>query len=71
MISLADSCYIGFDYHSTVVQVCVLDGEGNELGNSLVKNSLIEIFEFIDGVAGGRLIRGAAVEACCGASSFA
>ena len=71
MISLADSCYIGFDYHSTVVQVCVLDGEGNELGNSLVKNSLIEIFEFIDGVADGRLIRGAAVEACCGASSFA
>ena len=71
MNSLADwVVYVGFDYHASFVQVCVLDSAGTILGNERVANDVRSIEAFVDNVRDGRLIRGAAVETCCGASNL-
>ena len=72
MLSVSDwVCFVGFDYHDCFVQVCVLDESGNVLGNRRVNNRLSEIVDYVDGIRDGRLIKGAAVESCCGSSRFA
>lgn len=72
MISLADwYCFVGFDYHNCHVQVCVLDAAGDVLGNQRIANDVGKIREYVDNLRDGRIIRGAAVETCCGASHFA
>jgi transposase len=60
--------FVGLDYHSKSVQVCVVDGEGTELVNRKCGNSVAEIGA---AVGAGRVIRRAAVESCCGASDLA
>lgn len=64
-------CYVGFDYHNCHIQVCVLDSNGTTLGNQRVANDVGAVIEYVDNVRDGRLIKGAAVETCCGASNFA
>lgn len=72
MISVADwVCFLGFDYHDCFVQVCVIDQDGNVLGNRRIDNRISEIVNYVDDVRGGRLVKGAAVESCCGSSRFA
>ena len=71
MVSIADwKCFVGFDYHDCFVQVCILDAFGNELGNRRISNDLNSILEYVDNIRDGRIIGGAAAEACCGASCF-
>ena len=72
MASIADwCCFVGFDYHDCFVQVCILDEAGEVLGNQRVANDMSSILEYVDNTRDGRIIRGAAVETCCGASHFA
>lgn len=72
MVSLADwRCFVGFDYHDCFVQVCVMDASGTVLGNRRIANSLVDVVDYVDNVREGRLIEGAAIESCCGASQFA
>jgi transposase len=63
--------YVGLDYHDSVIQVCVLDGEGQILGSRGVENSVGAILEFVGQVTEGLLVWGAAIEACCGAATLA
>ncbi len=71
MFSVADwKCFVGFDYHDCFVQVCVLDAAGEVLGNRRLANDVSRILEYVDEVREGRVIAGAAVETCCGASCF-
>ena len=72
MTSVAQrKAFVGIDYHDSVVQVCVLDAEGEVLGNAGLDNEVGAILEFVDKVAEGRLVWGAAIEACCGAANLA
>lgn len=63
--------FVGLDYHQCWVQVCVLDGEGKMLGNRRVENDVARILEFVEQVSEGRIVGGAAIESCCGASNLA
>ena len=60
--------FVGLDYHSKSVQVCVVDGEGTVLVNRKCGNSVAEIGA---AVGAGREVRRAAVESCCGAADLA
>jgi len=62
---------VGLDYHDLVIQVCVLDDQGNMLGNRSVPNNADAVYEFVDRAAEGRLIRAVAIESCCGAANLA
>ena len=60
--------YVGLDYHSKSVQVCVMDASGRVLVNRSCGNSVLEI----GGVIGaGRTVVRAAIESCCGAPDLA
>ena len=63
--------FVGIDYHDCSVQVCVLDTAGRVLGNRSLPNDVNVVFEYVDTVAEGRVVREASVEACCGTSNFA
>ena len=63
--------FLGLDYHSTSIQVCVLDPQGNVLGNRSIPNDVTSLVEFVDKVAPGRVVRRGALEACCGAANLA
>lgn len=63
--------FVGLDYHDSVIQVCVLDRDGEVLGNDRVSNQLGAIVEFVDRVLDGRLVGGVAIESCCGAANLA
>ncbi len=41
------------------------------LGNQRVVNSVTAIIEYVDNIRDGRVIKGAAIETCCGASNLA
>src|SRR5688572_29596937 len=72
MMSITElSAFVGFDYHDSFVQVCVLDGSGRVLGNRRVVNNVTAIFDFVENSRDGRVILGAAIETCCGASNLA
>lgn len=72
MFSVADwKCFVGFDYHDCFVQVCVLDSAGEVLGNQRLPNDVSRLREYVEDIRDGRVIAGAAVETCCGASRFA
>lgn len=64
--------FVGLDYHSKGVQVCVVDASGNVLVNRRCGNSVAEIGAAI--VSGGRAertVQRAAMESCCGAADLA
>lgn len=72
MTSIAQfAAFVGIDYHDCVVQVCVVDGSGEILGNQRMDNDVTSILEYVDNVRDGRIIQGAAVESCCGAANLA
>jgi transposase len=72
MASIAQwRAYLGLDYHSTSIQVCVLDADGKVLGNRSVPNDVTALKEFVEQAADGRTIMGGALEACCGAAKLA
>ncbi|MBX3407138.1 MAG: IS110 family transposase [Phycisphaeraceae bacterium] len=60
--------FVGLDYHSKSVQVCVVDGAGTVLVNRRCGNSVLEI-----GAAVGpeRVVQRVAIESCCGAADLA
>lgn len=59
--------FVGLDYHSQSVQVCVMDQQGRVMANRRVGSSLAEIAA----VRPGWIVRRAAVESCCGAAELA
>jgi transposase len=60
--------YVGLDYHSKSVQVCVVDAAGRVVVNRRCGNSVLEIGE---AVGSGRTVARAAIESCCGAADLA
>lgn len=68
--------YVGLDYHSTSIRVCVLDEDGVELVNRSVRSEVACVIELVKGirVAGGEAsvrVSGVAIETCTGAAEFA
>jgi transposase len=59
--------FVGLDYHSKSVQVCVMDASGAVLVNRSCGNSVMEIGETI---GSGRTVQRAAIESCCGAADL-
>lgn len=59
---------VGLDYHSSAIQVCVLDAGGRVLGNRAWRDNAAEVDAYVRRF-GGR-IRGA-IEACTGAAHLA
>ena len=59
--------FVGLDYHSKSVQVCVVDGEGTILVNRKCGNSVLEIGAAI---GPGREVARVAIESCCGAGRW-
>ncbi len=60
--------FVGLDYHSKSVQVCVMDANQRVLINRRCGNSVLEVAGVIGSL--GTPTR-AAIEACCGAADFA
>jgi transposase len=60
--------FVGLDYHSKSVQVCVMDEAGRVLVNRSCGNSVLEIGGLI---RAGWTVRRAAIESCCGAADLA
>lgn len=63
--------FVGLDYHDDIVQVCVMDPQGNILGNRAVANDWIDIKEYVWDVAPLAVLVHAALESCCGAANLA
>ena len=61
--------YVGLDYHDETVRVCVMDAEGETLVNRNVANDPGAVRDLVR--THGGLVRGVAIEACCGAADFA
>jgi transposase len=61
------TCFVGLDYHQDSVQVCVLDRHGRQLLNRSCPNDWRIIHQAVAPL--GR-IKGAAIEACCGAADL-
>ena len=60
--------FVGLDYHTSSVQVCVLDQSGKTLGNRACVNEAEAIRGFAEKFG---LVRSVAVEACSGAADLA
>lgn len=60
--------FVGLDYHSSVVQVCVKDQAGRDLGRARLPNSSDRIHEFVSRLGA---VRRVAIESCCGAADLA
>lgn len=60
--------FVGLDYHDSVVQACVLDGEGRLLGNRPCSNERGEIVRYVEQF--GRVMR-VGIEACTGSANLA
>lgn len=67
-MSIERDVYIGLDYHQHTVQVCVLTGDGEVLGNASVENRWPEVVRFA--ARHGRVQR-CAIEASTGAADLA
>lgn len=61
------TCFVGLDYHQDSVQVCVMDRQGRQLLNRSCANDWQTIAQMVAPL--GR-IKGAAIEACCGAADL-
>lgn len=61
--------FVGLDYHKSVIQVCVMEGDGKTLVNRKVDNCTREIGRVVERL--GRPVAAAAIEACCGAAALA
>jgi len=74
--------YVGLDYHSDSIRVCVMTAEGDELGNHSVPSTVMCVREALDRCAdslgcwhspdaAALIVRGVAIEACTGSAEFA
>lgn len=65
--------YVGLDYHSEAIQVCVMTSDGDELLNRALPNVVRDVVDAIQESARGCFVsvRVVALEACCGAADFA
>lgn len=61
--------YVGLDYHSDTIRVCVMDADGETIVNKNVENAPGAVRDLVR-IHGG-IVRGVAIEACCGAADFA
>jgi len=61
--------YVGLDYHSDSIRVCVMDREGKTLVNRSVANHPSAVEDLVKMYGG--LVKTVAIEACCGAADFA
>lgn len=61
--------FVGLDYHDATIRVCVLEVDGGVLVNKNVANEVGAVVELVK--ANDWLVRGVAIEACCGAADFA
>jgi transposase len=61
------TCFVGLDYHQDSVQVCVMDRQGRQMLNRACPNDWQAIAKTVEPL--GR-IKGAAIEACCGAADL-
>jgi transposase len=61
--------YVGLDYHSDTIRVCVMDEHGETLVNKSVANDPAVVVDLVR--QHGGLVRGVSIEACCGAANFA
>jgi len=62
-------CYVGLDYHDESIRVCMLDEDGESIVNRDVRNDPGAVRDLVR--QHGGLVRGVAIEACCGAADFA
>ena len=60
--------FVGLDYHTQSIQVCVVNAQGDVLGNRPVDNDAVAVMRYAE--AFGQVAR-AAVESCSGAADFA
>jgi transposase len=60
--------FVGLDYHSDWIQVCVLTREGRQLANRRVNNDVMDVVEFIEKHGLPAVV---ALEACAGTATFA
>ena len=63
--------YLGLDYHSDSIRVCIMTGNGEELFNRSVCNSVGAVREAVERVAPVVYVEGVALEACTGSAEFA
>ena len=61
--------YVGLDYHSDSIRVCVMDQQGETLVNRSVANDPGAVRDLVR--CQGGLVVAASIEACCGAAEFA
>lgn len=61
--------YVGLDYHTDTIRVCVMDVDGGVLVNRNVANRVGAVVDLIRCHQG--LVREVAIEACCGSADFA
>src|SRR3974390_1631274 len=61
--------YVGLDYHEQTIRVCVMNSHGDVLVNRNVGNQIREVETLV--LAQSQVVRGVAIEACCGAAEFA
>jgi transposase len=65
------SVYVGLDYHSDSIQVCVMTESGEVLTNRCVPNQVGSVVEAIRGDRPETMVEGVAIEACTGSAEFA
>jgi transposase len=65
------SSYVGLDYHSDSIQVCVMTKEGDVLLNRSVASQVGAVIDAVRGCHAGVIVEGVALEACTGSAEFA
>ena len=63
--------YVGLDYHSDSIQVCVMTEDGEVLTNRSVASELGAVIEAVRGDRPEVIVEGVALEACTGSAEFA
>lgn len=63
--------FVGLDYHSESVQVCVLDRDQKVLANRSCRNDWPAVVSAVQASSGPGIQVQAAIEACCGAANLA
>ena len=63
--------FVGLDYHSDSIRVCVMTKDGDVLLNRSVANQMGSVIEAIKGDRPEAIVEGVALEACTGSAEFA
>ena len=63
--------FVGLDYHSDSIRVCVMTREGEVLVNRSVANQVGSVIEAVRGDRPEVIVQGVALEACTGSAEFA